>query len=179
MSRTILVPIDLTDCSEEVVQKASSLARGADSEVLLLHVARLPEGIQHETLIEKSGTGQLATAKEHLIEESLASLEFYGAMLEEQDITTHRLVKIGDPVEQILLVAKQHDTNTIVMGTHGRRGIARFVLGSIAENVIRRAKAPVLVVRTRYKESCTVGSCMWCPVKGSEAEQQLLAEAEG
>jgi nucleotide-binding universal stress UspA family protein len=179
MSQIILVPIDLTDCSEEVVQRAAKLAREAKSEVLLLHVARLPEGIQGGTLVKSSETGQLATAKEHLIAEALASLAPYKATLEEHGITTHPLVKIGDPAEQILLLARQHDAGTIIMGTHGRSGFARFVFGSIAENVIRRSEAPVMVVRTRYKEGCTVGSCAWCPAKGVNAEQQLVAEAEG
>jgi len=54
----------------------------------------------------------------------------------------------GSPYRQILASAEEHDIDLIVMGTHGRRGIDRYLLGSVAEKVVRTAEPPVLTVRS-------------------------------
>ena len=64
-------------------------------------------------------------------------------------------------------------------GTHGRCGLARLVLGSVAEKVTREAEGTVFTVRSRFKPSCVARSCAWCPSRKGSAAQQVLAEAEG
>ena len=64
---------------------------------------------------------------------------------------SHRLEE-GDPVTEILEVAEETHADLIVMGTHGRRGIPRLLMGSVAELVVRRANRPVLTVRTPFPE---------------------------
>jgi nucleotide-binding universal stress UspA family protein len=58
----------------------------------------------------------------------------------------------GRPAEQLLDYAEQHDIDLISIGTHGRTGIDRFVMGSVAEKVIRRSEKPVLTVRDLGEE---------------------------
>jgi nucleotide-binding universal stress UspA family protein len=64
-----------------------------------------------------------------------------------QDITVDRVVRYGHPVEEICHYAGKHATDLIVMGTHGRSGLGRVLLGSVAERVLRISPCPVLVVR--------------------------------
>ena len=59
-----------------------------------------------------------------------------------------RVMSEGEAVGEILRVAEDHHADMIVMGTHGRRGLTRLVMGSVAELVVRRANCPVLTVRT-------------------------------
>ena len=68
----------------------------------------------------------------------------------------------------------------IVIGTHGRTGLARLVLGSIAEGVAQAARVPVMLVRREVRPECARGSCEWCVREGqSPAEARLSVESEG
>jgi universal stress protein A len=59
---------------------------------------------------------------------------------------------VGDPAAEIVRWAKGHGPDLLVLGTHGRRGLRRFVLGSVAERVLREAPCPVLVARARKRD---------------------------
>jgi nucleotide-binding universal stress UspA family protein len=59
----------------------------------------------------------------------------------------------GDPVTEILRVAQERECELIVMGTHGRTGLAHLLMGSVAERVVRRSGCSVLVVKTPFGES--------------------------
>jgi nucleotide-binding universal stress UspA family protein len=63
-----------------------------------------------------------------------------------------RHVRDGDPSEEILAVARETRSDLIVMGTHGRTGVGRLLMGSVAEQVMRRATCPVLTVKTPVPE---------------------------
>lgn len=67
-------------------------------------------------------------------------------------IVRDRIIFPGDPVEVILDQAKSVKADLIVMGTHGRRGMSRLMLGSVAESVVRRAGCPVLTVKAGVRE---------------------------
>jgi nucleotide-binding universal stress UspA family protein len=60
----------------------------------------------------------------------------------------HRKVAVGDPIERITDYAAEHTVDLVVMGTHGRRGPSHWMIGSVAERVVRSAPCPVLVVRS-------------------------------
>ena len=71
-------------------------------------------------------------------------------MVHEKDgkrVAVEAIVVVGKPIEEILKVAKEKKIDLIVMGTHGRTGIPHVVIGSVAENVVRKASCPVLTVR--------------------------------
>jgi nucleotide-binding universal stress UspA family protein len=59
---------------------------------------------------------------------------------------------LGDPAEEIVRYAHEHEVDLIVMGTHGREGVMRMVIGSVAETVVRRAPCPVLTVHPPERE---------------------------
>lgn len=62
------------------------------------------------------------------------------------------MVKLGRPADEILQFAEQNGVDLIVMTTHGRSGLSRFIYGSVAERIIHAAKAPVLLVRIQGEE---------------------------
>jgi nucleotide-binding universal stress UspA family protein len=71
-------------------------------------------------------------------------------------IRTERRYEEGEPVAEILLTAKECGADLIVMGTHGRTGLARLLMGSVADQVVRRAECPVVTVKVPFvKEEAT------------------------
>ena len=138
---TILVPIDFSVCSENALDYACMLAGKLGSTIHLVHVvgAGLPElgvAISDERLREES-------------EQRRANLDRLADPRRVLAAIATTTVVFGDPRDEILAAAKRLDADVIVMGTHGRRGLSRAVLGSVTESVLRRAECPVVAVRTK------------------------------
>jgi nucleotide-binding universal stress UspA family protein len=135
----ILVPVDFSPCAERALDYACTLAAklGAKVHVVTALGGALPE---------------LSVA---LTEHMLASLRHNSATALDKLVEPRRsLVTFGelcvvddDPRDAILSTAKAVHADLIVIGTHGRRGISRMLLGSVAEDVVRRAACPVLAIR--------------------------------
>lgn len=138
--RHVLCPIDFSDDSRRAVRQAQDLV-APDGRVTLLHVAEpgfgagdlpLLEDEQHE--IERRAASELARWAEDLQRAAPA------------EVATE--LRVGGPAGQILhVLASDPDVDLVVMGSHGRTGIPRVLLGSVAEKVLRHATCPVLVVR--------------------------------
>jgi acetoin utilization protein AcuB len=136
--RRILSPIDFDDNSLAALDVAAQIARDNDGMVLLFHVVPLivaPTDMPTYVDIYK---GQEEAAREKLKE--IAGKRLRGVR---HELLTH----MGDPAGAILSAARRHAADLIVMATHGRRGLSRVVLGSVAELVLRNAPCPVLCVR--------------------------------
>jgi nucleotide-binding universal stress UspA family protein len=136
--RTVLHPTDFSDRSEFAFRLACSLARDYGARLIVLHVAVPPVAVY--------GEGMMAPAPEGNLDELRQQLE----LLLPRDPRVgveHRLVE-GDAAAEILQAAKDTGSDVIVMGTHGRTGLGRLLLGSVAEQVVRRAACPVVTVKT-------------------------------
>jgi len=131
----ILVPIDFSDDSLNALAYAVQLAAHLRAELLLLHV------IEPIHFISES---DVYTQQRHL---SAAQLECIGAELRAQGQRFQTMVRGGIPSKTITEAAKRARASLIVMGTHGRTGLAHAVIGSVAEKVVRSASCPVLTVR--------------------------------
>ncbi len=141
--KRILVPVDFSPSANQAVQFAIDLARRYDAALDLVYVYQsvayaLPEGyvlITPDQLNEilQVFEKQLEAAKQEAQKAGVANVET--ALLQ------------GYPINEILRRAEERHADLIVMGTHGRSGIKRLVLGSVAENVLRGSSCPVLVVR--------------------------------
>ncbi|HEY3233397.1 MAG TPA: universal stress protein, partial [Polyangiaceae bacterium] len=83
-------------------------------------------------------------AKAHLDDYVKARIESLGAG-EPQNVVTH--IRVGAPTTEVIALGRELDADLMVMGTHGRRGVKRLLLGSVAQAVARNAGCPVLVVR--------------------------------
>ena len=140
--KKILVPIDFSECSKKALQYAMPLARQHQAALTLLYVLQPPgfvagefAGLDYSRLEDDQSTCE---------EERLAGL--IAAEVRDK-VLAETLVRAGMPVVEILEAAKVLPADLIVISTHGRTGLKHVLLGSVAEDVVRRAPCPVLVVR--------------------------------
>lgn len=142
----ILVPTDFSAGAEAAAVAAGELAAAVGGSVELLHVytppsLMLPDGSTFAPtaaeLVEATERADFALTAAH---RALAARIGNGVRIETASY-------IGAPAEEILRLADSGRYDVIVMGTHGRTGIRRLMLGSVAEKVLRRASIPVLTVR--------------------------------
>lgn len=139
----ILVPVDFQGASIRALELAADLALGDRATVLLAHVVPgsallLPEA--HQTDAPPLGDPWAERqAKQRLAELARAIIP---AAVERRQI-----VRVGDPATELLQLQKECGADLVVMGTHGRSGVARLVLGSVAERLLRDAGCPVMTIR--------------------------------
>jgi len=137
----VLVTLDGSELAERALPHAKTLAKQFGSKVFLLRVVMpSPALTEIEPVAIDIQRAQITEAEEYLgrIQESL----------EAESLDVQAEVAIGMPAETIIDYAAEHDVRLIVMHTHGRSGISRWVYGSVADRVLRGAKCPVLLVRT-------------------------------
>jgi len=142
--KNILYPTDFSDRSEKAFQLACALARDYEARLIILHVAEPPAFITH---------GEMARALDHMdgykeeLKDKLRELQ-----APDCTVVVARSLQQGDPAAEILRSAEETNADLIVMGTHGRTGLRRLLMGSVAEQVVRRAGCPVLTVKTPFAE---------------------------
>jgi universal stress protein A len=135
--RTILHPTDFSERSEHAFHVACSLARDYDARLIVLHVLESTVVYGELSMPYIAPAGQEESARKQLEQLEVANVS---VNLE------HQLCE-GIPAEEILKVAEASHADMIVMGTHGRRGLGRILMGSVAEEVLRKATCPVLIVK--------------------------------
>ncbi|NHN43081.1 universal stress protein [Halorubellus sp. JP-L1] len=144
MSRHVLVPFDESNGSEHALEHA--LEQHPDATITLLHVVDLMEA-GYSTPVD----GTLPGFWEDWFESEKAQAEelFEGARARasEAGVEVETETVVGRPTRAINDYAEEHDVDHVVMGSHGRSGVSRVLLGSVAEGVVRRAPVPVTVVR--------------------------------
>ena len=136
--KRILVPTDFSETSAAALRYGVALARAFGSQIYLLHVPEHPgEAAETEYPLGLFETMQNAAHDRlgHLLNEG-----------EMRELKPECAMRLGKPSEEIVRHASEHEIDLIVMGTHGREGIARAFMGSVAETVVRRAPCPVLTV---------------------------------
>lgn len=138
----ILVATDFGPCSELAVDHAFALAARLGAKVHLLHVFSIP-GLPDGAAYAASALDDAEQAAGKRLAEFVRARTDAGLLGEQS-------VRMGDPAKVILQVAAQLDADLIVLGTHGRRGLSRLLLGSVAESVVHNAECPVTVVRAKH-----------------------------
>ena len=133
----ILVPTDFGEPAERATEYALALAKKFEAKLTLMHVYSIPTYGYAEGFAWP--VEELGKAAQKALETAVAAVKQRSAGIESTLV-------MGAPWEQILLVAKQRAVDLIVMGTHGRRGLSRMFLGSVAERVVRMSPVPVLAI---------------------------------
>jgi nucleotide-binding universal stress UspA family protein len=141
--RRILCATDLSPASEPAWEETRLLARVLGAEVLLLHVLPLM-AIPFEGYFPPSLYQEIAEATER---EAGAILDTWLAKLADPRVKARSRVVEGAPALRILEVAREEGSDVVVVGTHGRTGMGRILLGSVADRVVRAAPGPVVTVR--------------------------------
>lgn len=139
MADRVLVPLDGSPSAFRALDVA--IAQWRPTEVVVVHVIDLSEASHG---VEGGIPDGWYEAKEEVAQDIL---ERANERLHDEDIKVITVVETGRPARTILTVAEERSVDHIVMGSHGRSGLARVLLGSVAETVLRRADVPVTIVR--------------------------------
>ena len=142
MYEKILVPLDGSDLAELAIRHAQEIARGARSEILLLQAVNFPYPVVPETAMFPDGEW-LAGAKK----EAARYLDGIAAPLREAGMRVRTILDKRSPADAILHVAAREGVDLIVMSTHGRGGLSRMLMGSVAESVFRATPRTVMLVK--------------------------------
>lgn len=171
---TALVPTDFSEASTSALAHAINLVKGFDGELHLLNVVEIPT-----STLSLLPPDYISEMEERGMDELNILLKSFGVDLP----PTTKIVRSGFPsktaAETILEYASDFEVDVIVLGTHGRRGPRRLLMGSVTEEVVRRAMCPVLTVRQR-NQAYSVGAIksIFVPIDFSDASERILAVAE-
>ncbi|MFP5379157.1 MAG: universal stress protein [Vicinamibacteria bacterium] len=163
----ILCPVDQSDLARRALDFAVVLARRFEAAVRAVEV--IPIGLPALDYPPTPAAFALTAEQEQA---HAASLDRFVAPARRDGVAVEAVVRGGFIIEQLLLEAEQYDADLIVMGTHGRSGVQRLVLGSVTEKMLRRATCPVLTVppgATVDPVALDLPKTILCPVDFSEA----------
>ena len=148
--QTILVPLDGSRFAEQALGLARLIADHQQATLMLVSVVPFLDevGLAEGGVVPLWGVNAQQTARAHAIE----YLDKTAAQLAEAGLQVRTRWIDGDPAETIAAIASEEDVDLIAMSTHGRSGISRLWLGSVANRVIRRADQPVLLVRAEEEK---------------------------
>jgi nucleotide-binding universal stress UspA family protein len=135
--QSILHPTDFSEPSHAAWQVACALAQTYQARLVALHVV-FPATVAYGEVVSTEVVEQQMSSARQALEQLQPT---------EPGIKVERILETGDPVEVILRTAAKLPADLIVLGSHGRTGLARLLLGSVAEQVVRKATCPVLVVK--------------------------------
>lgn len=147
LPRTILVATDFSACADAALAYAVDLAARVDATIHLVHAISIPLfgvpelGLAYASMNIEAATGAAQTA-----------IDERAARYRDRVLLAPTRVEVGDPRDVIDKAAAAIDADLVVIGTHGRRGVRRILLGSVAESVVRTAPCPVLTIRTSTTE---------------------------
>ena len=142
MYEKILVPLDGSALAELAIRHAQAIARGTRSEILLMQAVNFPLPVVPEAVLIPDAKW-LTEAKK----EAAGYLEGIAAPLREEGMRVRTLLDERPPADAILHVAAREEVDLIVMSTHGRGGLTRMLMGSVAESVFRATSRTVMLVK--------------------------------
>lgn len=139
--RKILVPVDFTESSDRALDYALELAQPFEASIYVMHAYEVPVyGFPDGAFIANGDVAaRISTAAQKALDALVNGRKDKGVQLQ-------AILRTGVAWEETNLVADELNADLIVISTHGRRGLARALLGSVAENIIRTTTRPVLVV---------------------------------
>jgi nucleotide-binding universal stress UspA family protein len=141
---TIVFPTDFSENAQQAFPLACSLARDCGARIIVLYV--MPPPLGHEEL----------EARHHPDEYyGIPRTQLHKIQAPEENVRVEHRLEEGEPAKVILEVARETQASLIVMGTHGRTGLARLLLGSVAEQVLRQSSCPVLTVKFPFTATAT------------------------
>jgi nucleotide-binding universal stress UspA family protein len=155
--RTILYPTDFSEQSRPAFELACSLARDYGATLVVQHVFQLPLLVPIDGVLMPTPVESMDQCRSRL--DQLRPTD-------PRVTVRHRLTE-GDPAEEILKAIAGEKADLVVIGTHGRGGLTRFLVGSVAEAVLRKAPCPVLTVRAPLPDTAAAPPAVehagaWC-----------------
>ncbi|WP_048044666.1 universal stress protein [Methanosarcina mazei] len=140
--KRILIATDGSENAERAASYGIDVAKSTGAEVDALYVVSTEHAGTARTVM-----GWTDAFEEYLASKGGASTGYVQNLGKERGVKVNPVYLKGIPAEKILEYAEENDIDLIVMGTQGLTGIKRFLIGSVAENVLRHSKVPVMIVR--------------------------------
>jgi nucleotide-binding universal stress UspA family protein len=137
----ILVPTDFSKTADRALDYATALAAKLGARIHVVHVIGIPA-----LGVPELGVALTSVTIDSLVRDNQAALDRLVDSRRNQATFGDVLLRTGDPRDMILQAANEVHADLIVIGTHGRRGLARALLGSVAEEIVRTAPCPVVTV---------------------------------
>lgn len=144
MYDNILLPYDGSDGAAEVLHHAGEIAHVADATIQVLYVADTTR--DSVTVVEGETVDALVQEGEDVVDEAAKTLDTLGVSYDTDVVQ-------GNPAPTIVDYAERYDQDLVVMPTHGREGLSRYLVGSVSEKVVRLSSVPVLSVRMQPDET--------------------------
>jgi nucleotide-binding universal stress UspA family protein len=141
MYERILIPTDGSECADSAVDHAIDIATQYDAELHVLSVVDTRDMSHSAPAISPQQVEQTLRERAESVVESVAE------RAADAGVETITAVEPGVPDDVVVEYAADHDCDLVVMGTHGRTGLQRYLLGSVTERTVRRSSVPVLTVR--------------------------------
>jgi nucleotide-binding universal stress UspA family protein len=177
MYKRVLVPLDGSELAEVVFSYATELAARLELDLVLLHVVD-----PHERDLVPLHRAYVERAAEVLRRQSEELQKKADIQPKGEGVAARGELAVGHPAEEILECALRHDIDLILMATHGRSGIKRWALGSVADKVLRVSKTPVCLVRAGLSEEIVHDKwpsiTMLVPLDGSELAELVIPHVE-
>lgn len=142
MYRKILVPLDGSALAERAIWHAGEIARGTDAEILLLQAVFVPMPVVPESALLAEGM-----VLEEVARGAAEYLDRVATDLRAEGGRVRTIIEERPPADAILHIADKEQVDLIVMSTHGRSGISRLVMGSIAESVLRHSHQTIMLIK--------------------------------
>lgn len=139
--KTILLPTDFSEHSRAAASLAGSLASASSGRIILVHVGESPAAALTGPL------GPASAAHVALPQDMQPQLDQFPIPTASAQVRVERRLEQGNAAEVVLRVAQEVQPDLIVLGSHGRTGLRRLLMGSVAETVLRKASCPVLIVK--------------------------------
>ncbi len=147
MIRRILCPTDFSEGSDRALEQAIELARELGASVVVAHVFELAK------LLLPESPGMLIDPIPPAIESARRDLNALVARNADRGVAIEAALREGTPSSDLVAMADAAGADLIVMATHGRGGLARALLGSVADQIVRTSRVPVLLVRDQQSSA--------------------------
>lgn len=155
--KKVLIALDYEPPAQKIAETGYSLAKGMNAEIILLHVlsdANYYASLNYFPVMGYEGFNNISTLPvENMDDLRKTAQEFLDKSkqyLNDDTITT--VVKEGDFAEGIIATAAETNADVIVMGSHGRRGLDKMLMGSVAERVLHKSTVPLFIIPTKTVE---------------------------
>jgi nucleotide-binding universal stress UspA family protein len=155
MLKHVLIPLDGSELAERALEQAEHVVNPDGGEITLLSIVNPPEYLTGNAYSEQvippamiargSGIDYQAITNE-LVKDAQNYLDRIAQRLQNVGYRVHRKVDMGAPAETILKTAEETHADAIIMSTHGRSGLSRWILGSVTQKVLSAAGCPVFVI---------------------------------
>lgn len=177
MYKRVLLPLDGSELAEIVFSYATELAARLGLDLVLLHVVS-----PHERDLIPLHRAYVERAAEALRRQSEELQKKAGIQPKGEGVAARGELAVGHPGEEILNCTLRHDIDLILLATHGRSGIRRWALGSVADKILRVSKMPVCLVRAGVREEIIHDkwprTTMLVPLDGSELAESVIPHVE-